>query len=156
VGCIEIHLKSIKFDTTNSNSVASLFRAPLATSLGDPQTIDGLTITVASPDGSVLDKTGAFTLGEGVEANYSTCGHCLVVDQDAGSPTGKKYFPTGGTMNIDPSTPPGDGATKGLKGSLVDVELHEVKIGPGPDYVSTPVPGGGCLYFTNETLNLVP
>ena len=153
-GCTEIHLKSIVFDTANSNDVASLFRAPLSTSLGDPSVIDGMTITIASPDGSVLSKTGAFTLGQGTESNYSTCGHCLVVVQDAGSAASRKFFPTAGTFNIDASTPPVDAATKGLKGSLVGVELHEATISPAAPFTSTFVPGGGCVYFTNETLNV--
>ncbi len=154
-GCTEIHLSTLKFDAASSNSVAALFRAELSTTLGEPTSVDGMTLTIASPDGSALDKTGTFTLGSGIEANYSTCEHCVVVVQDA-TGTNKKFFPESGTITISSSTPPSSTATSGLTGSLDKVKLVEVTIGGAPNYVSTPVAGGACLYFTAEPLNAVP
>jgi hypothetical protein len=152
-GCTAIHLDKLQFDVANSSDIASLFRGPLTVQLGDPGVIDGVILSILSIDGSAVQKTGAFQLGTGVESNYSTCEHCVVVVQDATSTTTKKrFFPVSGTMNIDPSTPPSQGATKGLKGTLVDVKLVEVTIGPAPTYRSTQVSGGACLYLANETI----
>jgi hypothetical protein len=152
-GCTAIHIDKLQFDPANSSNVASLFRGPLTVQLGDPGVVDGVILSVVSLDGSALQKTGAFQLGMGVEANYSTCEHCVVVVQDGTSTTTKKrFFPVSGTMNIDPSTPPAQGATKGLKGSLVDVKLIEVTIGPAPTYRSTPVSGGACIYLADDAI----
>ena len=155
-GCTAIQLKSVFYDAQNSSELATILRAPLSTSLGNAQTIDGMSISIISPDGAVLTETGTFVLGQGDESNYSTCTHCIVVDQDAGSATSRKFFPTSGTMTIDPSTPPISVSTKGFKGKLEGVELHEVTIGPAPDFLSTPVPGGGCLYVVDQPLNVTP
>jgi hypothetical protein len=152
-GCTAIHLDKLQFDAANSSSLASLFRGPLTDKLGDPTSVDGVILSVVSMDGSAVQKTGAFQLGVGVEANYSTCEHCVVVVEDSTSATTKKrFFPVSGTMNIDPSTPPAQGATKGLKGSLVNVKLIEVTIGPAPTYRSTPVAQGACMYFADEAI----
>jgi hypothetical protein len=152
-GCTAIHASRLTFDSTNSSNIASLFSGPLSVALGDPASADGVIVSIVSLDGMAVKKTGAFPLGVGVENNYETCEHCVVVVQDTTSTTTKKkFFPVSGTMNIDPSTPPSAGATTGIKGTLVDVKLIEVTIGPGPAYHSTPVPGGACVYFANEPL----
>ena len=139
----------MQFDAANSNTNARLFRAQLQTSLGGTA-IDGMTISIVSLDPADLSLTGAFALGVGVESNYSTCEHCIVVVQDSGAANAKRFFPVSGTMNIDPSTPPSNAATTGFQGSLVGVHLIEVTIAGSPSFTSTPVPNGDCLYVVNE------
>jgi hypothetical protein len=34
--------------------------------------------------------------------------------------------------------------------------LEEVTIGPAPDYTSTPVPGGKCVYIANLVVSAPP
>jgi hypothetical protein len=76
-----------------------------------------MTLSVTSADYDELDETGAFELGEGIEANYSTCVHCIVVVQDAGEADAKRFFPVAGTMNISAATPAGQPTSTASKGA---------------------------------------
>lgn len=155
-GCTEIHLSTLIFNAANSTDINVQFQSELATSLGDPSSVDGMTLSILSPDGAVLDETGTFDLGAGVEANYMTCEHCVVVVQDAtAATTKKKFYPVSGTMTISASTPPATASTLGMQGSLDQVKLIEVTIDP-PTYESIPVVGGDCLYMTSEPLDASP
>jgi hypothetical protein len=79
----------------------------------------------------------------------------LVLDQDATSSTNKvKFFPESGTMTIAANTPPADVATNGFDASLENVKLIEVTLAGAPDYTSTPVPNGACLYIASASLKL--
>jgi hypothetical protein len=148
-GCTAIELQQMQYDAANSNTNARLFRAVLATTLGGTA-IDGMTVGVISLDPADLSLTGAFALGVGIEANYSTCEHCIVVVQDSGAALAKRFFPVSGTLNIDATTPASNAATTGFQGSLVGVRLIEVTIAGAPTFTSTPVPNGDCLYVVNE------
>ena len=66
------------------------------------------------PDRLVLERydsvvgpataSGSFALGElsGVNANYSTCGQCVLIRTDFGF-AGKTFFASSGTISIDPA-----------------------------------------------------
>ena len=62
--------------------------------------------------------------------------------------SGKIYFQRSGTLNLTTVNSPPDGV---FAGTLVNVELEEVTI--DDNYVSTPVPGGGCLRIVSSTFN---
>ncbi|MDF1562798.1 MAG: hypothetical protein P1V51_07130 [Deltaproteobacteria bacterium] len=109
----------------------------------------------ADPDETHLfffsDLTGAFNLAAPPNDNYATCEQCLMVLEDVG-PNGavRQYFPSEGYMEIVGNESPRLGnATI----NLYSVRLVEVSIDP-ITWVSTPVPGGACVQFTD--LVLVP
>lgn len=91
---------------------------------------------------------GAFTTGEivpgvvaltGAEANYGTCGACVLIytdlDPDNGFMEDSVYMATGGTINLMTLTP-------NIKGTLSNVSLTHVTIDADNNYQSTPV--GDC------------
>lgn len=90
---------------------------------------------------------GAFTTGEivpgvialdGAEANYETCGACVLIytdlDPDAGFVEDSVYMASGGTINLMTLTP-------NIKGTLSGVTFTHVTIDPD-SFASTPV--GDC------------
>ena len=99
------------------------------------------------PDAVVFEfysnATGSFDLGAGDNANYMTCDQCVRFVQDideTGATTAKSFFQKGGTLTIDPTTPP-EGASIELE--LVDLEMVEVRIRTS-DLQSFPVEDGAC------------
>lgn len=89
------------------------------------------------------DATGSFDLGAGANANYMTCEQCVRFVQDideTGATTAKSFFQKGGTLTIDPTTPP-EGTS--IKLELADLEMVEVLIRTS-DLQSFPVDGGAC------------
>jgi hypothetical protein len=88
--------------------------------------------------------TGTWNLGSGIEANYATCEHCIVLYED----TGKVFFQQLGSMTITSL-----GANENMcAGSFSNVTVIEVTINP-MTFTSTPVPGGACYTLVNGTWN---
>jgi hypothetical protein len=80
---------------------------------------------------------GTFDLSQSPNDNYEACTHCVVVYEDD---SGKTYFQRSGTIEMTAISSPPAGI---FTGTLTNVELEEVTI--DSNFVSTPVPGGGCL-----------
>jgi hypothetical protein len=153
-GCTLIELGQLTFIASRSSTINALFQGPLTTSLGDPSIVDGLNLQVIGMDDSVVNKTGTFELGVGPEANYSTAEHEVLAFEDptsAGSV--RKFFPVSGQLTIDATTPAATAATKGMKGRLSNVKMVEVTI-DSTSHVSTPVPGGKCVYIADKVLDI--
>ncbi|MFO0749568.1 MAG: hypothetical protein U1F43_28440 [Myxococcota bacterium] len=98
------------------------------------------------PDAVVLEfysnATGTFDLATGGNDNYATCDQCIRIVQDIDPSDASKtrhFFQAGGTMIIDPSTPPEEGR---LDVQLVDLKLVEVTI--FADYHTEPLDRGAC------------
>jgi hypothetical protein len=101
-----------------------------------------------APTGSPL-PTGLFNLTSQVNSNYVSCEQCLIVrqDKDAGTPT-KYFFQNGGTININPMTPPGSAQ---ISLTHQDVTLGEVTLDVNT-FETTPVPDGECLQVVTDTI----
>ncbi len=83
---------------------------------------------------------GTFNLASGIETNFATCEHCVLLSEDIQGVQGlKSYFPDAGALTI--STAPGP---QELAIALSGLRLVEVTIDPNT-FISTPVPGGACL-----------
>lgn len=99
-------------------------------------------------------STGAFALGAGNNANYSSCDQCVIIYEDiSGTTFTKAYFATSGVFSVDAvnsslSYDIGTGKwttiVNGYKGSLTTVKLVEVTI-DSTTLVSTPVANGKCI-----------
>jgi hypothetical protein len=159
-GCTLVELGPLQYLPTQTTSPAVVpFDGPLLTSLGDPNILDAYNLAVISQDTSAPTATGSFELGKGVESNFATASHVVVVFEDvktATTPTRRKYFPVSGTFTIDPSTPPNTVSTNGFKVTLDKVRLTEVTIASGTPSTSTPVPGGRCVYIRKAVLSAAP
>lgn len=96
---------------------------------------------------------GSYDLGAGIEANYASCDHCVLVYADLGDMgAGKIFFQKSGTMKLESvQSPPGPLTV----GSIADVTLVEVTINPD-DFTSTEVPGGACLRIDAATWDTTP
>lgn len=88
--------------------------------------------------GGPVEQTGTFTLGAGVDENYSSCAHCVIAFY--GTMRDRGYFARAGTL-----TATEDPFDLKLHVVLEDLELVEVTVDPG-DRTSTPVPDGGCIH----------
>lgn len=103
--------------------------------------IDLLVLEFWSPTGP-----GTYDLGSGDNANYSTCQQCVLAIVDNGA--GPQFFQQSGTLEVIEGQP----TDSKLDVRLRDVTLIEVTIDGGNNWVSTPVPGGGCLHIASEDL----
>ena len=132
---------SVEWDSLDSNLT-------IPVEVGDPELKDYLYMEFYDEDGySATPENGTYDLGEGKNANYSSCSECIVVRQDyiapedeesSGSFT-KTYFQKSGTLTVEDSDREGN-----IKGTL-NAKLIEVTISRENGYESTPVEGGGCI-----------
>lgn len=95
---------------------------------------------------------GTFNLANAPDDNYSTCDHCLVVQEDnSGTPAQPSatrfYYQQSGSMTFSGTT-----STGPITLSLSNVKLVEVTIAGSPSFASTPVPNGQCLHITSANL----
>ncbi|MCB9736979.1 MAG: hypothetical protein H6745_30725 [Deltaproteobacteria bacterium] len=113
--------------------------------LGDPEVDDYASIELyGSATGEELD------LGSVDNRQYRDCSECLVVLADytpGAPPPSATYFQTGGTLRIDPATPPGG---RSITLTLTDVTLAETEIDSATS-TSTPVADGACFALTSPT-----
>ena len=130
--CVEAEVDN--FATSNGSTHLVEITAPaLGGEAGDFLRLEFYTPTI-----------GAFDLGLGNNANYSTCIQCILAYVDNGS--GPFFFQTAGTVSVND-----DPTDSVLDAELVDVTLMEVTIDP-ETYVSTLVPGGDCLHIQSVSL----
>lgn len=135
IGCTVISIDTI----TGSADYPGLYEAMLKEDIGEQGSGDTFRIEFLG-----AQTAGEFKLGEGDNANYMTCGQCVVVAEDADA-VARNYFQQSGTMTItDLKTDAEGGITEQSAGSIVNVRLVEVAI-DGNTYESTPIKGGGCL-----------
>jgi hypothetical protein len=133
--------------------------------------IFGYTSTAVSPDVAVvggLDEfqlqlygtsiglpalvPGTFNLGAGIETNFATCAHCvLLFGLDGDGAVSKTFFQESGTLNL---TDVDDPLSADAAASISTLKLVEVTI--APDFTSTPVPGGQCLTLSNYSFDSAP
>ena len=89
---------------------------------------------------------GSFDLAStGLNDNYSTCEQCVRLFEDIpgdGTSAGRQYFQAMGTIDIDVTSNPLNGA---LTATLTDVTLVEVTVDPDDSFKSTLVEGGECV-----------
>lgn len=95
--------------------------------------------------------SGTFALDSGNQMNYSSCALCFLAFTTATDAMGNPlhiFFQSGGsvTLSEDPFT------RQHMMGSVSNLTMTEVTIDPNT-FASTPVPGGLCVTFGNETLN---
>ncbi len=96
---------------------------------------------------------GTFNLGAGIETNFSSCAHCvLVFSLDTEGGTSKTFFQQSGTLNL---TDVDDPLTADAAASMTNLKLVEVTIDPNT-FASTPVPGGACLTMANYSFDSSP
>jgi hypothetical protein len=93
--------------------------------------------------------SGTIDLAAKGNDNYSTCTTCVSIyqDQPDGSPAGKIFFQSAGSLTLDPTPPLGDPE---VAFSLNAVQLVEVTI--DENFVSTPVPGGDCYFQVGDSI----
>jgi hypothetical protein len=77
---------------------------------------------------------GTYLYGEGDNANYFSCDQCMLVVRN-----GKNFFPTAGSITIEPGSEP---RRKRLYAKLSELTLIEVEIFKAR---SVPVVGGECV-----------
>lgn len=101
------------------------------------------------------DVTGVLAVGDGVDDNYKTCDHCLLIAED--SPTGdlveatRLYYATSGTMEISEASVPTEGV---LDATLSEVVFKEVTIDrANTGFLTTEVSGGRCLRLEQATFS---
>jgi hypothetical protein len=95
---------------------------------------------------------GTFNLGVGIETNFATCAHCvLLFGLDGDGSVSKTFFQQSGTLNLVDVDDP---LSADAAASLSTVKLVEVTI--APDFTSTPVPGGQCLTLSNYSFDTAP
>jgi hypothetical protein len=95
--------------------------------------------------------TGAHPLGVGDEANYETCGYCVLLidcaeNDCAASDNDRFFFATAGTLQLDTLGYVDEGGS--LAGGLSAVDWVEVTI--DENFVSTPVDGGDCYHLSAD------
>jgi len=115
---------------------------------------DILGIQVYSGTGYDGQLTGTFTLGTGVDDNYSTCGRCILIERDItaiGNAGAKRFYANSGTLVVDAASQQMDGRPIM---TMDDVTLIEVTIAGAPTYESTPVPNGECYHIANFSFTL--
>lgn len=84
-------------------------------------------------------SAGTFDLGAGIDSNYSTCSHCVLIYRDIqGDVPGKVFYQSAGTLTLNQ---PAGAAT--LDFSVSGLHLVEVTLDPNT-FASTPVPDGEC------------
>jgi hypothetical protein len=116
------------------------------------ETLDGnkLTYELEFYGGIEDSLAGTFQLNAGMQANYATCAICLrVFEYDNSMPPAlvKQFFQSGGSINLteDPMV------SQKLNASITDLQLVEVDVSD-TDFTSTPVAGGQCLNYANNTV----
>jgi hypothetical protein len=95
------------------------------------------------------DAKGSFTLGTGVDANFSSCGRCMLAEQDDGSAQQALFFASSGTIDVASASDQLNGFPQV---TLTNVTLVEVTIDNRTN-ISTPVPGGRCLHLASGSLS---
>ncbi len=102
------------------------------------------------------DDTGTIDLAVAPNDNFSTCMQCVLGQEDIDPTAGtaaREYFQTGGSVEIDSSTPPLTSSS--YKIALTDVTLMEATIDwANQTYVSTFVDGGKCLHIASATVDV--
>ncbi len=88
--------------------------------------------------------TGTFRYGVGKNADLYSCDQCLFIVRN-----GKRFYPTEGTITIDPTSKP---LKKRLIAQLSLLKLVEITV--SPTYHSIPVPGGECVTLAPATINV--
>jgi len=132
-------ITSLSGVTHSSNSFGATIGATIAPDRGEADA-DLLVAYFFGDPYNGADK-GTITLGQGDDANYATCGHCITAFEDQGSATEKFFFATAGTLVLDSDSLQLFGYPQG---SLTNVTLREATYDPGT-FESTLVPGGACL-----------
>ncbi len=111
---------------------------------------DELWIEFFDTDESAISDTGTFDLTTDENSDYATCGQCVSVYGDIdGEDYGFDLFQAGGSITVDPATPPAGGT---LTVTLTNVKLVTVTIDPDT-LETTLVPSGPC-YTLNGPLTL--
>jgi hypothetical protein len=129
-----------QFDGTFRTVIA----ADVSPTLGDPALPDLFHLEFYPDLGG--DETGTITLGTGEEADYETCGQCVIIAQDIEDQTPQTYyFATAGTLTLTSGAQQLNGYPQG---TLRNVTLREVTV-DAATYHSTIVPGGACLTLAN-------
>ena len=90
------------------------------------------------------DYVGEFPLGEGPDASYGSCAHCVMAMY--GTNFEEVFFASAGTLVLRE-----DPFDQKLDATLRDVVLVESMI-VGPTLESVPVPGGACLALAETTV----
>ena len=139
---------------------------PMAGQSQDPTTFLrwGGTVTGMAADGMALSfqdqfytgfqgapptLAGTFDLGMGDQNNFATCALCfLAFEADAQGNITKTFFQSAGSITL--TEDPFD--RRRMVGTVSNLAMVEVTIDQ-TTFASTPVPGGECLSFGNETLN---
>jgi hypothetical protein len=134
-GCIEVAVGGSWVTSLDTNYAAYL--TYLSPNLG-------------SPSADVLDlefwgsnELGSFELGHGIDATFSTCEHCFVINVADGTYYGRNFFGVDGTLDVNAGSVPLSGI---LDASATNVTFIEVE-----DNLVTPVTGGECLHLETAT-----
>lgn len=139
--CVTATLSAWALDSVDDVSIR--YRARLT-----PQ-IEGQTWDLVLEMNRYLDEThvGTFELGQGPEANFSTCARCVAAFR--GMSIAHGFFADEGELliSVDPFS-------QRLSASLTNVRLIEVTIG-GETLESTPVPDGLCVRLEDTTIDRV-
>ena len=95
-----------------------------------------------------VDDTATFELRTNKIRNITTCQQCVMIVQDPGRPTEKKFIPHSGTITPSSADNPKEGK---YTVTLSNVTLEEVTIRPtvDPEVVS----GGSCLNLQNTAFD---
>ncbi|HEV8463697.1 MAG TPA: hypothetical protein VGQ63_01685 [Pseudolabrys sp.] len=102
---------------------------------------DGVSFLFYSFTGQLAAVTGGFNLASEANSNLQTCEQCILVREDIdGQHNPTLLFQTGGTLTIDPATPPGSDP---IVLTWQNVTLAEVTVDNSTG-ISTFVPGGQC------------
>jgi hypothetical protein len=104
-----------------------------------------LELRVFQPD------TGSFALGQGDNANWSTCQQCVIALVD--SAPNRAFFADAGTLVIDDASDPLHGL---IDATLTNAHFVEVTIEETSPYTSTPVDGGSCLEAITTHVEVSP
>jgi hypothetical protein len=85
----------------------------------------------------------------GAENNYKTCDVCMHAYSDDGMGGGRDFFQLAGTVTLtkDPIT------DQELKATVTGLKLQEVTIDYMGDFTSTPVAGGMCNPYADQTVD---
>ena len=132
-GCIQASLEPFRLDVADDVSIR--YRASIQPAIG------GNPYDLYLEMNRYGDATyeGTFTLGEGPDANFGTCAHCVVAFTGTGLSRG--FMADSGTLELrrDPFSLRLDAVLDGLR--MIEITIE------GEDLHSVPVPGGRCLVF---------
>lgn len=145
-GCTSITVPNFEFLGLGFFGVPYYFGGTPDTALGEAAE-DLMLLEIWNPE-----LSGTVDLGSASSIDYATCDACAIVDVDLdaeGNPA-KKFFQTGGTLEISSYS---DGYY--LTGTLSNVNLIEVAQ-DAESGALTPVAGGACITINSQAIAIDP